>query len=65
VRLLSNDYAVCAWAGRFLFQPNEYRINRMVQQDLTRAVKGCVGLPSEVRRHARGAIDSIEDVRRA
>lgn len=32
--ILKNDYAVCAWQDRLLFQPNEYRINRIVEEDL-------------------------------
>ena len=35
--LLENDYAVCAWPDRLLFQPNDYRIQQMVETDLTKA----------------------------
>jgi hypothetical protein len=35
--LLENDYAVCAWPGRLLFQPNDYRIQRMVETDFYNA----------------------------
>lgn len=35
--LLDNDYAVCAWPDRLLFQPNAYRIQCMVETDLYKA----------------------------
>jgi hypothetical protein len=36
--LLERDYAICAWLDRWLFQPNDYRIQRIVETYLTQAV---------------------------
>lgn len=58
--LLENDYAVCAWPDRLLFQPNDYRIQQMVETDLTKAA--LKGSPSDVG-NVLAAFDHLVDAR--
>jgi hypothetical protein len=58
--LLENDYAVCACPDRLLFQPNDYRIQHMVETDLTKAA---LKLSPEDVSNVLAAFDHLVDAR--
>ncbi len=58
--LLESDYAVCAWPDRLLFQPNDTRIQQMVESDL---INTALRLSSNDVNNVLAAFDRLIDTR--